>query len=779
MSKLKTRSNITIQLLAGILILFYLCVGFVPNWQAVDKIAPQWLVLSIINSLSLTLILFNSSYFKIRISNALKSGLSIIYIGFFIWASFSYFYAINSTEVIVNLTRQANTLFMYLHLGIFIQLFKNKISLLCWTFAIILSIEVYSLLLQAYEMYQTPAGIIPGILKGVTANRNIAAFSMAIKIPFILFLVNYSKNKIFKFSLLILLLLTIFSLSIISSRASYIAVFLVTFLYAGLIFYQSYNSKSYKKLSYLLYIIVPLMLSVVFNQLVVSGSKTVSAIERASTISLNTNDGSVNQRLRYYQDVLTHMLENPILGTGLGNWKLASIDYDKEDIVGYVVPYHAHSDFIQLGAELGFIGFFLYLGVFVFAVYAVFKILTSKKINEKEKVFVFFLLIALGVYFVDANLNFPIARPQVLTSWAMIIALINFYFKNSIDKKEFSNEKLNNNYIANGFVFIGIIIFIPSVIISNKIYDSLKAQMVILQDFNSNKYSIPLNQIESFIPSIPNITVTTIPMDAIKARYFYYYKKYDKAIAYAESGRKQNPYLMYPELLLSQVNLAKGEILKSKTYAKKAFFNLPNNNLHASHYLQLLIETGDKLRFSETFDALTKNNSITQWKNYLVGASKLFPPGDPVQMKRSLEATKIFSGNNEFMQLHKLISIGSAKIQEGLEHSNIALSYFNQGQHDKAVIEFEKAIESDPLEFSYRENAATSYYLLNDLNNAIKHIDVVINEMNPLNGKCEYIKALIYLKFGDPIGACPLLQTSKDSGYSQAEGTFNQYCANI
>lgn len=303
--------------------------------------------------------------------------------------------------------------------------------------------------------------------------------------------------------------------------------------------------------------------------------------------------------------------------------------------------------------------------------------------------------------------------------------------------------------------------------------------MVILQDFNSNKYSIPLNQIESFIPSIPNITVTTIPMDAIKARYFYYYKKYDKAIAYAESGRKQNPYLMYPELLLSQVNLAKGEILKSKTYAKKAFFNLPNNNLHASHYLQLLIETGDKLRFSETFDALTKNNSITQWKNYLVGASKLFPPGDPVQMKRSLEATKIFSGNNEFMQLHKLISIGSAKIQEGLEHSNIALSYFNQGQHDKAVIEFEKAIESDPLEFSYRENAATSYYLLNDLNNAIKHIDVVINEMNPLNGKCEYIKALIYLKFGDPIGACPLLQTSKDSGYSQAEGTFNQYCANI
>ena len=90
-----------------------------------------------------------------------------------------------------------------------------------------------------------------------------------------------------------------------------------------------------------------------------------------------------------------------------------------------------------------------------------------------------------------------------------------------------------------------------------------------------------------------------------------------------------------------------------------------------------------------------------------------------------------------------------------------------------------KAITADPLEFSYRENAATSYYLLNDLNNALKHIDVVVNEMNPLNGKCEYIKALIYLKFGDPIGACPLLKTSRDSGYSQAENTFNQYCSNL
>ena len=51
--------------------------------------------------------------------------------------------------------------------------------------------------------------------------------------------------------------------------------------------------------------------------------------------------------------MFTHIKSNPILGVGLGNWKLKSIEYDAKDIEGYVVPYHAHSDFIQLGAELG------------------------------------------------------------------------------------------------------------------------------------------------------------------------------------------------------------------------------------------------------------------------------------------------------------------------------------------------------------------------------------------------------------------------------------------
>ena len=40
-------------ILAPLLLILYLCIGFVPNWQAVDKIAPPWLVMSILNLISL------------------------------------------------------------------------------------------------------------------------------------------------------------------------------------------------------------------------------------------------------------------------------------------------------------------------------------------------------------------------------------------------------------------------------------------------------------------------------------------------------------------------------------------------------------------------------------------------------------------------------------------------------------------------------------------------------------------------------------------------------
>ena len=772
MAQTKASSFQTPFIFSGVLLIFYLCLGFIPNLEAVDKIAPQWLGLAGLNLVSLGYLYYQRQRFSNAITATLTSWLSLTYIGFILWAGLSYFYAINSTEVLVNITRQVNVMFMVLIMGVLLYQFPNKLRFVSWCIALILGIEVYAVLIEAQEMVSTTGIITSGALKGVTANRNITAFSLAIKIPFVLFLLHVISKRFLKALLTLLIFLTLICLSMIQSRASFIAVGIILIGYFGLYIVLYLKEKRLQSLYRIGFLVFPLLAAILINQSYLS-KYGADAVSRAATISVNTNDGSVNQRLRYYEDVLTHMSSNPIFGVGLGNWKLKSIDYDSKDIVGYVVPYHAHSDFIQLGAELGSIGFLLYLGIFVWAVYFVYRLLRYSTLSENEKVFIFLLLIALGVYSVDANLNFPIARPQVLVDWALIMALLTGFYKSSFVPKE---KRKANKTLNMSFITLGILVVLPSIYVTKQVYESLKGQMFLLQDFNSNQYNVPLNQVDTIVPDIPNITVTTIPINSVKARYYVNAKQYDKALALIEKGVSANPYLFYSELLKSQVYQAKGQLDSAKVYAKKAFFGLPNNALHASHYINLINQTRDREALEQAFELLTFKNDPTNWKNYLIIGAGLYPQKDHLLIERAKKASELFPGDQDIQGLYRQIAIGVQGLNRASQFSAAGLDYFNKGDHVNAALEFEKAIEANPLDYAHYENAATSNYLNGNLEKAIEQIDVVINEMNPLNGKCEYIKALIFIRLGDPIGACPLLETARDSGFTQAEGTIAQYC---
>ena len=773
MSKKTTKNIDTSNFIPSLFLIAYLCLGFVPNWEAVDKIAPQWLFMSLLNTVSLGYIFYFRNQFSLRITHTLSSTLSLTYIGFIVWAALSYFYAINSTEVLVNITRQVNVLVMFLIMGMFIYNFKQKQALVSYVITAILAIEVYAVLNEALQMINSSGIISSGSLKGVTANRNITAFSIAIKIPFVLFLIYKHSKPLVKIGLSGLVMLSILCLSMIQSRASFIALgfTLLSFLVLCVALYLSDKNK--KHLYQFAYFLIPLLLAIGINQTFLS-DKGADALARAATISAGTNDGSVNQRLRYYEDVLTHMSSNPIFGVGLGNWKLKSIEYDAKDIKGYIVPYHAHSDFIQLGAELGIIGFLLYLAVFLWAIYYVYRLIRFSSISIEEKVFLFLMLTALGVYSVDANLNFPIARPQVLVVWTMIIAMINFYYRKHLQSIKPINSKPFLNY---SFLGIALLSIVPSIYVTNRVYESLKGQMFLLQDFNSNQFNVPMNQIDTLVPEMPNITVTTIPINSIKARYYFNAGKYDKAIALLEQGTKANPYLFYSELLKSQIYMGKGQMDSASVYAKKAFFGLPNNALHASHYMDIINKTRDRKALEEAYELLVSNNDINNWRNYLLVASSLYPPKDKILTAKAKQAATLFPQDQNIQGLYRSIAIGNFEANQAATFSNEGLALFNQGDYKNAAINFEKALERNPLEFSYFENAATSNYLLGNIEKALEQINIVITEMNPLNGKSEYIKALIFIKMGDPIGACPLLETSKDSGYSQAIATFDQYCS--
>lgn len=760
----------TSNFLPSLFILAFLLVGFIPNLEAVDKIAPQWLYLSILNLLCGFYLFVQRKKFHERFVTVLSSFTSLFYMGFVLWAALSYFYAINPTEVLVNIVRHFNTLFMFLHLGILLYNIKDKNRLLSLAIMAILSIEVYAVLEQALQMYKA-GGIVGNQLKGVTANRNITAFSIAIKIPYVLYLIIKSPKLRVKMSYAFLILLSLFSLSMIQSRASFVAAALIGLLLLFWTTFSYFKSRSIRDFSPNLFYLIPLILALSLNQLFIS-DKGADALSRAATISINTQDGSINQRLRYYEDVLTHISKNPILGVGIGNWKLASINYDKEDINGYVVPYHAHSDFIQLGAELGIVGFLLYLGVFLFAAYFAFIILFKSDLEADNKWFVFLLITALGVYFIDANLNFPIARPQVLSPWALTMALITYYYHKATQGKSAPKKVKAFSF----FPILVIALMVPSLNITHTTYQSLKGQLFLLRDFNSNKYSVTMDKIDYITPDLPNITVTTIPMKSIKARYYFNVKQYDKALALLDQGIPANPYLFYSENLKAQIYLKQGKIDSAFVNAKKAFYGLPRNALHASTYAQILQLKADPQEAVNVFDRLSEKSGSVIWKNFLIVLSQIVPANNPDLVKYASKAVELFPDDKDLFSLKKLALVGQQNINEANSISKVGLDYFNRKLYVEAGLEFEKALQVDNLEFSHYENAASAFFMAGDYDKALIYSDRVINELNPKTGKSEYINALVHINLGGLPKACELLKQAIKYGYTQAQATLDQRC---
>ena len=281
-----------------LLIIIYLCFGFIPNFEAIDKIAPQWLVMSTTNAVALIFIFFNKTYFKQTVLKLLLSKIVIVYFSFILWAALSYFYAVNSTEVIVNITRQANVFLMYFITAILLYHLPKKIKFISWVVIIILGIEVYAILAEAAEMISKNNFINSGQLKGVTANRNIAAFSLAIKIPFVIYLFHFSKKYFSKIIFLGLVFGSILSITMIQSRASFIACGFILFSYLVLNGYMFFKDKKLKNLLKFGLILIPFVLAIVVNQTYFS-NKGANVVSRAATISLDKSDGSINIGLIY------------------------------------------------------------------------------------------------------------------------------------------------------------------------------------------------------------------------------------------------------------------------------------------------------------------------------------------------------------------------------------------------------------------------------------------------------------------------------------------------
>ena len=133
--------------------------------------------------------------------------------------------------------------------------------------------------------------------------------------------------------------------------------------------------------------------------------------------------------------------------------------------------------------------------------------------------------------------------------------------------------------------------------------------------------------------------------------------------------------------------------------------------------------------------------------------------------------------DNETAKVFNIIfEVGKKNVEEGYLESQKGINYFNEKDFLRSAESFSKALNFNPLEVSYYENAANSYMQAGDDDSAIKILKKVIKKLDPKTGKAEYLLGIIYIGKEENEDGCKYLYESREKGFNVPELIFKKFC---
>ena len=424
--------NLTYLLLGSYFFCYTIPQSIFNLFYVYDRISVHFLFLAVLNLISLILILRKNTIDEF-LSVFKEKPHSYSYLLFIVFGLISILVAENKIESIVTIT-QLLIFFSSFVIIVFLSKLKNINFIKVFGVFTLMAVFIESIYIN-YLFYDSI--LIEGNsldrsneFRGFTANINISSFSLCLKIPLLFYLAFNTKLNTVKVSTLIMIFSSILTIILLGGRASIIALIFILLLIVTVCIFKINKSKIVNLSLSILMIVLSLSAYQLFNQ----DNTSSRVVERFSNVFNPIEDQSVKERLSFYSAAFQSIKNKPLLGIGIGNWKLISIEYSKDVIEDYKVPYHVHNDFLQVAAEIGLFGGIAYL---YFILYP-FVISIKKFLLDREKKFNQFVLIILifGVYVFDSLLNFPMARPvnfiYLLFAMALFYAL---YTTNLNDEK--------------------------------------------------------------------------------------------------------------------------------------------------------------------------------------------------------------------------------------------------------------------------------------------------------------------------------------------------------
>jgi len=319
---------------------------------------------------------------------------------------------------------------------------------------------------------------------------------------------NIKKNKLYYYLLLSIIYAT---LMICQSRGIWISI-VCTFLLGLFLIYKYKISDVLKKNKkwITLIILTFLLITIIYSTDNPLNKSHLTLPQRALTI-LDEQDPSINARLLIWKTTLEMIKHYPLLGTGIGTFKINYLNYqakylkDNPDYLKYYATAgEAHNEYLQIAAEMGLFG----LGIFIFIIFSFYGLIVNfiknsgnnfQKETDEDRVIIFGLLMGITCFLIHSLFTFALHVPALGATFFIIIGLTVAYIKNmtsSISKEEkmikiikLENKKLK--IICTALVLIFIILVIDLLIIMPYLSEIYYFTGMRYNDINNYDMSLP------------------------------------------------------------------------------------------------------------------------------------------------------------------------------------------------------------------------------------------------------------------------------------------------
>ena len=801
--------NTSIKWLATFLLIAYGYVTVItPNWMAFDSNATKFYTFAILNLVVVALVFFIKEFRERTqvLFGFFTNKIGIAYSLIMVMALLSFSKAINTEEAILHFFKIFTAFSAAWMVSALVIYYKEGIVVLALAMTILLCYDF----LVAMDGIK---GVIKGTatdlaIKGSYSNKNILASAIFIKIPFAVWLFYFRRENYLRLIGAVGLTLGTLAVFFMSTRTFYLATILtvVIFVIYGAInfFILKRRETGVKVLIHVGLVVIAFgIFSFVQNYLYPQEVRQSTSFGARLAEVANQENQSNNLRKTAWVITATDMIPNdPLLGVGIGNWKVRFLQYENSYSPHYIYMYKNHNDFLELTAEVGILGGLAFVAIFLLAAFYFIKSTYKNKDSEQEQWF-FLPLFGLFAYSFDAFFNFPQDRPEIQALFGIYVGIavglaVLYFGKNSKERKLPT--------LAIGFIgAIAVVAMVLGVIVERMYFDSSKIQRMVKEEQQGVRSpKSPADYLIRNYPRIPNLTAVAEPVDVEKARYLIDEKKFDEArkilssIHYHPYDARPEyfmavSYFMEPEKKLDSIYkyAHKARMIKPNFYGSLNLETFALNNLGKEQESIKLLkqflslekdsiqkeEPKWKKRLKSIFhvdvdrDArLANRGEVQAWNSlaYLLEKNNQIPEARAV-----LDTAFVYLPTNQEIINNRNKIISRMQVEQFAPLYSEAMQLYLQQRYAEAIPVFTKFLEKVPAHIDGLKYRAISYYNTQQYQRAINDIAQMEQLGIAIDPVLNNYRASCYYMLGDRNNAKVFFQKAAAEGNADAQKNLN------